>query len=248
MRKNKYRTLCPYIAFGVDDNFDGPKRWGERIRISDIEHPSETGTTISCFITKKYCEKEKFAVDFAKCEPIKKLKQKLLSRMGSFSDHPSFTSERNTMIFLKRYGLDDHLPKTSRELAKIYDLSELRIGEIIALYQRYIEHDAENDLRVKLLNLDTASLNCLRSSDIKSIQDLIKKSEQDLLEIKNLGKKRLQKIKNALSEIGLELDKKMKQKENKLNMRIESAEKKIYNLEEKIRKLEEQKKNLSRGI
>lgn len=242
MRKNKYGTLCPHIAFGVDDQFDGPKRYFERIRIIDIEHPSETGTIIYCIATKKFCEKEKFAVDFAKCELIKKLKEKLLSRMGSLSDHPFFTSERNTMIFLKRHGLDGDAPKTNRELAEMYSLSVGTIIQIIETHQRCVKYEAEKDFKVKLLNLNPTSLNCLRSGDIKSIQDLTKKSEQDLLKIKNLGKKTLQKIKTALSEIGLELDKKTKQKENKLNMRIETAENRIYGLQEKIRKLLEQKK------
>lgn len=59
--------------------------------------------------------------------------------------------------------------------------------------------------KIESLNLDTGTLNCLRSCEIEFIEDLIKMSKEDLLKIRNLGKKKLENILKALNEKGMKL-------------------------------------------
>jgi len=49
------------------------------------------------------------------------------------------------------------------------------------------------------------SSNCLREADIKSISDLVKKSESELLGLRNFGKKSLNEVKELIVGMGLNL-------------------------------------------
>ncbi len=55
------------------------------------------------------------------------------------------------------------------------------------------------------LELSVRSANCLASSNIKTIGDLVQKTEAELLRVKNLGRKPLREIKEVLGAIGLSL-------------------------------------------
>ena len=52
------------------------------------------------------------------------------------------------------------------------------------------------DKPVDELELSVRSYNCLKNADIRSIRDLIKRSEKDMLGTKNFGKKSLTEIKD----------------------------------------------------
>lgn len=56
------------------------------------------------------------------------------------------------------------------------------------------------------LELSVRSNNCLRSAGIKSVYELVQKTEEDLLKTKNFGRKSLMEIKETLREMGLELN------------------------------------------
>ncbi|AEH50801.1 DNA-directed RNA polymerase subunit alpha [Pseudothermotoga thermarum] len=82
----------------------------------------------------------------------------------------------------------------SQEEAKV----EQTTSEEEAIYSRKIEE----------LELSIRSLNCLRRDKIETIGDLLKRTEEDLLKIKNLGPKSLEEIKQKLMEkFGLTLRK-----------------------------------------
>jgi len=55
------------------------------------------------------------------------------------------------------------------------------------------------------LELSVRSYNCLKNADIRTIRDLVQKSEPEMLKTKNFGKKSLQEIKEVLAEMGLTL-------------------------------------------
>ncbi len=55
------------------------------------------------------------------------------------------------------------------------------------------------------LELSVRSYNCLKNADIRSIRDLVQKTEPEMLKTKNFGKKSLQEIKEVLAEMGLTL-------------------------------------------
>jgi DNA-directed RNA polymerase subunit alpha len=59
------------------------------------------------------------------------------------------------------------------------------------------------------LELSVRSANCLQQANIKTIGDLVQKSEGDMLKTKNFGRKSLKEIKEILAEMGLSLGMKL---------------------------------------
>ncbi|HPJ72425.1 MAG TPA: DNA-directed RNA polymerase subunit alpha C-terminal domain-containing protein, partial [bacterium] len=58
---------------------------------------------------------------------------------------------------------------------------------------------------VEELELSVRAQNCLRNAEIKSISDLVQKTEAEMLKTKNFGRKSLNEIKEVLTEMGLAL-------------------------------------------
>ena len=70
------------------------------------------------------------------------------------------------------------------------------------------EEDSLNDFlqkSVEELELSVRAQNCLRNAEIKSISDLVQKTETEMLKTKNFGRKSLNEIKEVLSDMGLQL-------------------------------------------
>jgi DNA-directed RNA polymerase subunit alpha len=55
------------------------------------------------------------------------------------------------------------------------------------------------------LELSVRSANCLKNAGIRTIRDLVQKSERDMLETKNFGRKSLNEIRDILRPMGLSL-------------------------------------------
>lgn len=66
-------------------------------------------------------------------------------------------------------------------------------------------HNEHLDKSVDELELSVRSYNCLKNSDIKTIRDLVQKSEAEMLKTKNFGRKSLNEIKDILTSMGLGL-------------------------------------------
>jgi DNA-directed RNA polymerase subunit alpha len=61
------------------------------------------------------------------------------------------------------------------------------------------------DQSVEIMELSQRASNCLKIANIKTIRDLVSKTEEDLLAVKNFGEKSLEEIKKKLEEMGLSL-------------------------------------------
>jgi DNA-directed RNA polymerase subunit alpha len=59
------------------------------------------------------------------------------------------------------------------------------------------------DKSVEELELSVRSSNCLRAAEIKSIGDLVQKSEPEMLKYRNFGRKSLKEIQDILADMGL---------------------------------------------
>lgn len=71
-----------------------------------------------------------------------------------------------------------------------------------------LEHDALHDKlgrSVDELELSVRSYNCLKNANIKTIGELVQKTENDMLKTKNFGRKSLNEIKEILETMGLSL-------------------------------------------
>ncbi len=62
-------------------------------------------------------------------------------------------------------------------------------------------------MTVEELDFSVRSYNCLKRANINSVEELIEKSEEDMMKVRNLGKKSLEEVKNKLRELGLSLRK-----------------------------------------
>lgn len=70
--------------------------------------------------------------------------------------------------------------------------------------------DKEEDVKDKVLEmsieeleLSVRSFNCLKRAGINTVQELTHRTEEDMIKIRNLGKKSLDEVKNKLEEMGL---------------------------------------------
>ncbi|PUU88563.1 DNA-directed RNA polymerase subunit alpha [Halanaerobium sp.] len=67
------------------------------------------------------------------------------------------------------------------------------------------EKDKILDTTIEELELSVRSSNCLKRAGINTVEELVDKTEDDLMKVRNLGKKSLQEIKDKLDELDLDL-------------------------------------------
>lgn len=61
------------------------------------------------------------------------------------------------------------------------------------------------EMTIEELELSVRSFNCLKRASINTVEELTQKSEDDMMKVRNLGKKSLDEVKNKLEELGLGL-------------------------------------------
>ena len=60
-------------------------------------------------------------------------------------------------------------------------------------------------MSIEDMDLSVRSYNCLKRAGINTVEDLIHKSEEDMLKVKNLGRKSLDEVIHKLESLGLSL-------------------------------------------
>lgn len=65
------------------------------------------------------------------------------------------------------------------------------------------EDEKELDRSIEDLDFTQRSLNCLKRANINTLRDLVSRSEDDIQEIRNLGRKSLKEIKDKVVQLGL---------------------------------------------
>ncbi len=61
------------------------------------------------------------------------------------------------------------------------------------------------EMAVEDLELSVRSFNCLKRADINTVDDLTQRTEDEMMRVRNLGKKSLEEVKQKLAELGLGL-------------------------------------------
>ncbi len=61
------------------------------------------------------------------------------------------------------------------------------------------------EMTIEELDLSVRSFNCLKRAGINTVEDLINKSEDDMMKVRNLGRKSLDEVVAKLSSLGFEL-------------------------------------------
>lgn len=70
-----------------------------------------------------------------------------------------------------------------------------------------VESDTPNamDMTIEDLDLSVRSYNCLKRANIHTVADLTQKTEEDMMKVRNLGRKSLEEVKKKLVELGWNL-------------------------------------------
>lgn len=61
------------------------------------------------------------------------------------------------------------------------------------------------EMTIEELDLSVRSYNCLKRAGINSVQDLINKTGEEMMKVRNLGKKSLEEVQHKLDELNLQL-------------------------------------------
>ena len=79
------------------------------------------------------------------------------------------------------------------------------ISAISTVSEEVVEEEGIPTISIEELELSVRAYNCLKRASINSMAELLKKSENDLLNIKNFGKKSSDEVIEKLHQFGLEL-------------------------------------------
>jgi DNA-directed RNA polymerase subunit alpha len=90
-------------------------------------------------------------------------------------------------------------------LQVMVELSE-KVKEEEFMVEREDEQNSQIlEMQIEDLDLSVRSYNCLKRAGINTVEELTQKSEEDMMKVRNLGKKSLKEVKQKLDELGLGL-------------------------------------------
>ncbi len=95
--------------------------------------------------------------------------------------------------------IKDHMTIFINFEEEIHDQPEPVTQKLAPAYNEHLDKSVDE------LELSVRSYNCLKNSDIRTIRDLVQKSEAEMLKTKNFGRKSLNEIKDILTGMGLGL-------------------------------------------
>ena len=143
--------------------------------------------------------------------PIRKVNYQVTNaRVGQQTDYDKLTLEVWTDGSVAPADAVAYAAKIVKEQLSIFinfDETEEPVEEVKPVEEQKLN---ENLFRsVDELELSVRSANCLQNANIKTIGDLVQKTEAEMLKTKNFGRKSLKEIKEILAEMGLSLGMKL---------------------------------------
>ncbi len=141
--------------------------------------------------------------------PVKKVNYSVENtRVGQMVDYDKLTIEVWTDGSLEPYEALSLAAKVLTEHLKLFvDLSEAAKNTQIMIEKEENKKEKILEKPIEELELSVRSFNCLKRSGISTVEDLANKSENDMMKVKNLGKKSLDEVIAKLHDLGLELQK-----------------------------------------
>ena len=128
------------------------------------------------------------------------------TRVGASSDYDKLTLEVWTdttitardAVSLGAKILCDHF-------ALFTDLSDTLGDKSTVVEKAADSKDKMLELTIEELDLSVRSFNCLKRANINTVEDLISKTEDEMMKVRNLGRKSLEEVINKLAMMGLHL-------------------------------------------
>ena len=85
------------------------------------------------------------------------------------------------------------------------DLSETMGSTSTVVEKAEAQRDKVLEMTIEELDLSVRSFNCLKRASINTVEDLISKTQDEMMKVRNLGRKSLEEVMNKLAMMGLSL-------------------------------------------
>ncbi len=128
------------------------------------------------------------------------------TRVGDITDYDKLTLEVWTNGTLTAKDAVSFAAKILNEHLNLFvDLSE-EAGNVEVMVVKDTDSNKQTlEMTVEELDLSVRSFNCLKRANIHKVGDLIEKTEDDMMKVRNLGKKSLDEVIAKLAQFGLSL-------------------------------------------
>ena len=128
------------------------------------------------------------------------------TRVGDITDYDKLTLEVWTNGTMTARDAVSFAAKILNEHLNLFvDLSEEVGGEEILVVKDNDGSKQTLEMTVEELDLSVRSFNCLKRANIHKVGDLIQKSEDEMMKVRNLGRKSLDEVIAKLAQYGLHL-------------------------------------------
>ena len=94
----------------------------------------------------------------------------------------------------------------SEHLSLFIDLSENAKSAEVMVEKEDNEKEKVLEMNIDELELSVRSFNCLKRAGINTVEELTSKTPEDMMKVRNLGRKSLEEVLNKLKELGLSLN------------------------------------------
>ncbi len=129
-------------------------------------------------------------------------------RVGQYTDREELTVEVWTNGTIKPDDAVSLAAKIMNELLLLFvDLSEDAKNTEVIVEKEESKKEKVLEMTIEELDLSVRSYNCLKRAGINTVEDLTNKSEEDMMKVRNLGRKSLEEVINKLNGLGLYLKK-----------------------------------------
>lgn len=128
------------------------------------------------------------------------------TRVGQVTDYDKLTLEVFTNGTL---ATDDAVSLAAKVLSEhlslFIDLSESAKSVDVMVEKEDSEKANVGNMNIDELELSVRSYNCLKRAGINTVEDLCSKTSEDMMKVRNLGRKSLEEVLAKLKELGLQL-------------------------------------------
>lgn len=139
--------------------------------------------------------------------PIKRVNYRVEdTRVGQHTDYDKLTIEVWTDGSIRPdEAISLGAKILSKHLSLFINLTE-KTDEVEIMDEKDEDDKAKiMEMTIEELDLSVRSYNCLKRAGINSVQELVQKSEEEMMKVRNLGKKSLEEVQLKLDELNLKL-------------------------------------------
>lgn len=128
------------------------------------------------------------------------------TRVGQITDYDKLTLDVYTNGILEPKEAVSLAAKVlSEHLSLFIELSEHAIGAEVMVEKEETVKEKTLEMSIDELELSVRSFNCLKRANINTVEELISKTPEDMMKVRNLGRKSLEEVLSKLDELGLSL-------------------------------------------